>query len=208
MSTNKTPSKAFRVTIEIVGFFLALTLLQGCASSGEVKVDASKRADFAVPTSGKAKVVFYRPKKEASIDIGVHDGEQLVAKLPGKTYCIYECDPGPHLFSGSFGNLDIVNADLLPNRIYYVKTALVPQWVTAAHVKMTPIHPSRAGSDWQEMPRTLMKLEKRIVTPQEVERDRKGIEGYMQRMKVYRDKPGAVFESILPDYGQSSALYP
>jgi len=57
----------------------------------------------------------------------VHDGERLIGRSSSATYFIYECDPGQRVFSFSFGNLDILNADLLPDRIYYVKVMAVAQ---------------------------------------------------------------------------------
>ncbi len=135
----------------------------------------------------------------------MHDCEQLVAKLPGKSYTVYECAPGQHLFSGSFGNLDILNANLFVDRIYYVQARMVVQMFGPAHIKLSPMKPDT--DDWRKMAQVLPKLERRVVTPQEAEHDRKGIEKYMERLKSYQDKPGAVFESILPEYGQNTLLH-
>lgn len=158
-----------------------------------------------MPSPGKAKVVVFRPDSNGGIDVGVHDGEQLVAKLPGKSYTVYECAPGQHLFSGSFGNLDILNANLSPERIYYVQAGMVVQMFGPAHIKLSPMKPDTA--EWRKMAQVLPRLEKRVVTPVEAERDRKGIERYMERLKFYQNKSGAVFESILPEYGQTTLLY-
>jgi len=93
---------SIRISIKNLCVWLPwLALLHGCASS-----DSSTRAvrapqnaaDFALPSPGKAKVIFYRPNKNGGIDIGVHDGERLIAKLPGKTYGVYECAPGESMF--------------------------------------------------------------------------------------------------------------
>jgi len=46
----------------------------------------------------KPKLFSIRPNKNGGIDIGVHDGERLIAKLPGKTYGVYECAPGESMF--------------------------------------------------------------------------------------------------------------
>jgi hypothetical protein len=184
---------------------LVIILAAGCAASKETKVSSRAMPDLAMPSPGKAKVVFFRPDSNGGIDVGVHDGEQLVAKLPGKSYTVYESAPGRHLFSGSFGNLDILNANLSPDRIYYVQARMVVQMFGPAHIKLSPMTPDTA--DWQKMVQVLPKLKKRGVTPQEAEHDRKGIVQYMERLKSYQDKPGAVFESILPEYGQSTSLY-
>ena len=193
---------------EMFALLIALVLAAGCASSRTSMPDKRAMPDFALPTPGKAKVVFFRPNSNGGIDIGVHDGERLIAKLSGETYGVYECEAGQHVFSGSFGNMEILDANLLPDRIYYVEAVLAVQMWTPAWVKMTPLHPGAAGNEWQKLPRTLADLEKSVVTPEQAERDRKGIERYMERLKVYRDKPGAVFPKILPEYGQTTSLYP
>jgi len=203
----KYPLRKSDAAVALFGSLLVMTLTHGCASSQGAKVVTKREMpDLAMPSSGKAKLVFFRPDSNSGIDIGVHDGEQLVAKLPGKTYAVYECAPGQHLFSGSFGNLDMVNANLLPDRIYYVKAGLVVQMIGPAWVKLVPIKSQTA--EWQEMSKTLPKLEKKIVTPEESEHDVKGIARYMERLKFYQNKPGAVFETIQPEYGQSAPLYP
>ena len=186
---------------------IAGTFLQGCASSTPAKLDPEKMADFAMPSPGKAKLIFFRPNKDLEMDINVHDGKALAARLLGETYGVYECQSGPHTFSASFGNLDIVNAELLPDRIYYVRAVLVPQMWTPAWVKMKPVHPG-SGDDWQEMREAVSRLKKRVVTPESAAHDMKGIERYMERFEVYKNKPGAVFERILPEYGQSTPAFP
>jgi hypothetical protein len=208
MNITNIQFKKYRAKIGMFGLLLVVTLGQGCASSGTSNTVKSVTSEFAMPSPGKAKVIFVRSTSNGGVDLGVHDGERLVAKLSGKTYGVYECEPGQHLFSGSFGNLYILNANLLPDRIYYVKAVLIDQMWTSAFVKMTPLYPGAAGSDWEKMPRILTKLKKSIVTPEQAERDKKGIDRYMERLKVYRDKPGLVLESILPEYGQTTSLYP
>ena len=165
------------------------------------------KSDAAVPSPGKARVIFYRPESGGGVDLGVHDGDRLVAKLFGHTYGAYECDPGPHVFSGSFGNMEILNATLLPDRIYYVKGRLVAQMWTSAFVELTPLHPGTPGKEWTALPRVLSRLKKSVVTPEQAERDKKGIGHYMERLKAYQDKPGAVPKSLLPEHGQSTSFY-
>jgi hypothetical protein len=208
MNITNIQFKKCRAKIGMFGLLLVVMLAQGCASSGTSNTVKSATSEFAMPSPGKTKVIFVRPTSNGHVDLGVHDGERLVAKLSGKTYGVYECEPGQHLFSGSFGNLYILNANLLPDRIYYVKAVLIDQMWTSAFVKMTPLYPGAAGSDWEKMPRILTKLKKSVVTPEQAERDKKGIDRYMERLKVYRDKPGSDLESILPEYGQTTSLYP
>jgi hypothetical protein len=210
MSIDNIHFKQFDTKLGMFGLLLTMVLVQGCASSSpkRSKADNAAMPDFAMPSPGKSKVIFIRPNSNGGIDVGVHDGEQLAAKLSGKTYGVYECDPGQHLFSGSFGNVAILEATLLPDRIYYVKAVLVVQTWGPAWVKLSPIHPGGAGSDWQQMARTLADVKMSVVTPEQAEHDRKGIGRYMERMKVYRNKPGAVSETILPEYGQATPARP
>lgn len=184
---------------------LASLLIVGCASTDTEK--GGKSVSIPMPSAGKSRVVFVRANKEGGpIDFGVHDGDVLVGKLRDKTYFVYDCAPGHHVFSSSFGNLMILNADLSPDRIYYVHVrgqlrAWGPMWI-----KMDPIYPGCPGEQsWEKLPRTLGKLREYTVTSAEVEHDLKGIEKYKERMKKYESDPEAN-EKLLADHGQQSLL--
>jgi hypothetical protein len=206
MNMKNTNFQQFCAKLGMPALVPAIMLAQGCVSQGSSPADKS---DFGMPQPGKAKVIFICPVSGGGLEVGVHDGEQLVAKLPYKTYGVYECNPGPHLFSGSFGNVAILNANLLPDRIYYVVADFQARTFGVAWVKLVPLYPGGSEIKWQKLPEVLARMRKGVaVTPEIAERDRAGIGGYMERLNTYRDKPAAGLHTILPEYGQTTPIFP
>jgi len=196
-----------RSPIKLVIVCLVSALLAaGCASTHADK--SAKSASIPTPPAGKSEVVFMRPGSDGKgIDFAVRDGDRLIGKSLSSTYFAYECDPGHHVFSSSFGNLTILSAELLPDRIYYVNVrgqlrAFGPVWV-----KMEPLYPDCAAMKWDKLPETLADLKETTVTSAEVEHDLKGIENYKERMKKYENDPQHN-ERILPEYGQTRPIQP
>ena len=192
----------------MLGLLLVTMFASGCASTAHM--DAAKIADLGMPAPGKSKVVFLRPSHLAfAVHFAVHDGEKMIGRSSSAEYFTYECDPGQHVFSTSMENLAFLDADLLPDRIYYVKIqATMGFWI--ARVKMSALYPGCTEIKWEELPHILAKLEKTTITSEDVTNDLKGIKGYMERLKEYQDKPqkdpNAV--KILPEYGQTTPLTP
>jgi hypothetical protein len=190
------------------GLLLATVLLNGCASTGDTEAGKSSLKlgpDFAMPAPGKSKVIFIRPGHFAfAVHYWVHDGQQLIGESSSSEYFAYECDPGHHVFSTSMDNLSFLDADLLPDRIYYVRVqAVMGMWI--AGVKMSALYPGCRDINWPKMARIVSDLEKTTITSDDATRDAKNIEGYMKRLKEYqdKDKDGG---KILPEYGQTTPL--
>lgn len=185
---------------------LPLVFGAGCAST--VYTRGQKNAlNLSMPAPGKAKVVFVRPSQflAHAMRFHVHDEDRLIGVLSSSTFFVYECDPGPHVFSSSMENMAILEADLLPDRIYYAKlSAGMGAWI--ARVNLYSLHPDCAGNLWPEMPKILGHVEETIATPEEVAADVKGAANYMERMKKYRSQPQS--ERILPDHGQNQPIGP
>ena len=187
------------------GLLLATAFVNGCASTGGSS-SLNLGPDFAMPSSpGKSKVIFIRPGHFAyAVHYWVHDGKQLIGESSSSEYFAYECDPGHHVFSTSMDNLSFLDADLLPDRIYYVRVqAVMGMWI--AGVKMSALYPGCPDINWRQMPKIVSKLEKTTINSNDMERDAKNIEGYMKRLKEYQDK-SRDGGKILPEYGQTSSL--
>lgn len=186
------------------GLLLVTVFAAGCTSTA--KTDVGKLWGFGMPPTGKSKVVFIRPSSEGkAIDFGVHDGERLIGRSLSSTYFVYECDPGQHVFSSSFGNLAILYADLLPDRIYYVNVqgqlkAFSPVWV-----KLDALYPGCAAIKWEKISNILTKLKETTITSSEVEHDLTGVEKYKERMKKY-ENDAQPDPRILPEYGQTNPI--
>jgi hypothetical protein len=200
--------KKLSTKIAMFGLLLVTVFVNGCASTTDTvtgKPALNLGPDFGMPAPGKSKVIFLRPGHFAyAVHFGVHDGERLIGESSSSEYFAYECDPGHHIFSTSMDNLCFLDADLLPDRIYYVEVqATMGMWI--AGVRMNALYPGCPEVNWQKMPRIISKLEKTTITSNDVGRDKKNIEGYMKRLKEYQDKSKDEGK-ILPEYGQTVPL--
>jgi hypothetical protein len=208
MNVIITFGQQFSLKTAMFGLLLASVFLSGCAST--TITDPAKRADLGMPSPGKSKVVFIRPGKfeGGGIHFGVHDEERLIGKLLSSTYFVYECDPGHHVFSTSMENLSFLDANLLPDRIYYVKVEAT-MGLLIARAKMSALYPGCDDIPWQKMPGLLAESSKTTITSEEVERDMKGAEGYTERLKKNENEPEPHKDAnkILPEYGQTAPIF-
>jgi len=75
------------------------------------------------PSEGKALVNFIRPSYlwGAGTTATIWDSDKLIIiSKHGKHSFQYECEPGKHLFTAWSGYVSPVEAEFLPNRIYYI----------------------------------------------------------------------------------------
>lgn len=73
------------------------------------------------PIAGKAIVNFVRPSSVGkALQAPIWDGEKLIAMSLGKMAFQYECAPGKHIFIAWSEYKSPVEAELLPNRVYYI----------------------------------------------------------------------------------------
>ena len=73
------------------------------------------------PSEGKAIVNFVRPSSFGKgVKAPIWDGEKLIAMSLGKMAFQYECDAGKHIFIAWSEYKSPVEADLLPDRVYYI----------------------------------------------------------------------------------------
>ena len=79
------------------------------------------------PSEGKALVNYVRPSRYRYEEkANVWDGAKLIGMSFGRQCFQYECEPGKHLFIAWLQYKSPVEADLLPNRIYYSHPILNP----------------------------------------------------------------------------------
>ena len=84
-----------------------------------------------MPAPGKSKVVFIRPRenKRYELTYSVHDDDRLIGELASGYFFQFECEPGYHWFSTSMEDVAMLEATLLPDRIYYVRVSAAMGWV-------------------------------------------------------------------------------
>ena len=194
----------------LYSMLLSIALLAGCAGGGGSGKQITTSMKIGEPGPTKAKVVFVRSPGARYAKFAVHDADRLVAIVPYHSYCIYECEPGHHRFSATLGNVAILDADLLPARVYYVEVHET-HGLVAPGVEMHPIYPNCKGNKWKHLPKWLDSAREVVLDDAAIEHDKKGIAEYVARVEKYREEkymtdPGR--ERILPEHGQIKPTVP
>lgn len=121
--------KSSIMLIRVALLVLAFGLLGGCAGTvknmREAPIDKLTRVQ---PEPGKALVVFMRPSGlgfavQSSVFEVRNDAPTLVGIVAAKTKVAYHTTPGKHLFMAIGETADYMEADLLPDRTYYVRVS-------------------------------------------------------------------------------------
>ena len=81
------------------------------------------------PSEGKAIVHFMRPSSLGKAQqVTIWDNDKLIGITSGKMAFQYECDPGKHLFISWSEYKSPVEAELLPDRVYYIVLRMRMGW--------------------------------------------------------------------------------
>jgi len=130
--------------IAITPVMLAVFLIVlGCAGKSVYMVPA---APVAGPAPDKALVYFMRPSGMGfAINFQIWDSDHFVGLNQAKSYFVYECDPGTHLFIGIAENKVALKADLDAGKSYYVGTNVRTGW-GKARMQFTPV--TRSSELW------------------------------------------------------------
>ncbi len=99
-----------------------------------------------------------------SREFQIWDRDRFIGLSQAKSYFIYLCDPGKHLFIGIAENKVAVDADLAPGRSYYIlREPRMGGW--KARLAMEPV--SQGSESWDKV--EPMKHELAFVVPVEEE---------------------------------------
>lgn len=87
--------------------------------------DDQKMDDSRRPAPGKALVYFVRTQVAgAAISVQLVADRKALGWTRSKTFVVFEGDPGKHEFASISEGGALLDADLLPDRIYYVQVAI------------------------------------------------------------------------------------
>lgn len=82
-----------------------------------------------VPTQDKALVRFMRPSGMGyAVNFNLLDGTKVIGNSVAKSQFDYLADPGHHLFVSIAENKVFLEADLAPEKVYYIITRIYPGW--------------------------------------------------------------------------------
>jgi hypothetical protein len=101
---------------------LSLCFFTGCAAVPMASTQADLTAkEFKIPSNNKAGVYIYRNESfGAAIKMGLLADERFIGSTAAMTYHYIELTPGSHIFRGTAENDSVINADLMPNKLYYI----------------------------------------------------------------------------------------
>jgi hypothetical protein len=133
--------------IAIVTLMLSVFLMvMGCAGKSGYMVTATPVAG---PASDKALVYFMRPSGMGfAVHFQIWDSDHFVGLSQAKSYFVYECAPGTHLFIGLAENKVALKADLAAGKSYYVGTNVRTGWAKA-RMEFTPV--TRGSELWDKV---------------------------------------------------------
>lgn len=102
------------------------SFVASCAMKRPYMIDQERKSK---PGEGKALVNFIRPSGFGyAAKATIWDRDKLIGVSFGKQGFQYECDPGKHLFIAWSEYKSPVQADLLPNRVYYIVLRIRMGW--------------------------------------------------------------------------------
>ena len=148
---------------------VVILLAAGCAGKSKYMRTAIPPAE--VSPAGKAMVYFLRP---SGLGYAIHfqiwdyykSDYKLIGLSQAKSYFVYECDPGKHLFIGFAENKRAVEADIEAGKSYYIITQVkMGGW--KARMAFIPV--TRESEFWNQMDSYKKKLhfilpEKEVIT--------------------------------------------
>lgn len=98
-----------------------LFLLSISISFSQIKSDK-----ITPPEEGKSVIYFMRTTSlGALMNVRYFNKSEYLGKFKGVNYLRYECDPGENIFWIKAENIDVLEANLEPNKIYIVETNAV-----------------------------------------------------------------------------------
>ena len=107
--------RRFSQAIVVVSLIL---FVASCAVKRPYMIDQEPKLK---PSEGKALINFVRPSGNAAVQKAtIWDRNRLIAVSFGMQGFQYECDPGKHLIISWSAYKSPVEAELLPNRVYYI----------------------------------------------------------------------------------------
>jgi hypothetical protein len=102
----------------------ALSFL-GCAIPN-MEYSRPTNMTIAVAPENKSLIYFIRPQEQGHlINAAVYDGDEFIGFVPYKQKLPYYAAPGQHRFMVVSETADFMDADLLPNKTYYVQVKLI-----------------------------------------------------------------------------------
>lgn len=126
------------------------------------------------PPAGMSTVYFFRTSSlGAAINFSYFDSTRLIGRFNGPKYIRYDCRPGAHLFWARSENKDFIEADLQPDKIYFILA--VPQMgAFKAAVQIEAVDPGDIKT-LEKIAKLMAKKPGETFTPEKLASDEKDL---------------------------------
>lgn len=163
---------------------LSLVFVVSCSIKRPYMIDEEPKLK---PTDGKVLVNFIRPSGTGyAAKATIWDSDKLVGVSFGKQGFQYQCDPGKHLFVAWSEYKSPVEADLLPNRIYYIVLRIKMGW-WRGRIHMVPVH--KQHPLWEKALTSQRSLPNRTFDQQALDAaEAEGKEKILKYLKYYENE--------------------
>ena len=132
---------------KVVPLLIVLLMMFGCAGSSQYMRKTAPPVGG--PSPEKALVYFMRPSGFGfAINFQIWDSRELIGLAQAKSFFVYECDPGKHLFIGLAENKRAVEAELEAGKSYYILTQ-VKMGAWKARMGFVPV--TRGSEYWDKV---------------------------------------------------------
>jgi len=143
---KETAMKRYRRIAIVTVMVSVLIMVMCCAGRSGYMAPATPTAG---PAPDKALVYFMRPSGMGfKVNFQIWDSDYFVGLSQAKSYFVYECNPGIHLFIGIAENKVAIQADLAAGKSYYVGTNVRVGWAKA-RMQFTPV--TRGSELWDKV---------------------------------------------------------
>lgn len=176
---------------------LTLILLISIGVSSFAQIKSEK---ITAPSEGKAVIYFLRTTSLGTLmNMRYFNKGAYLGKFNGVNYLRYECDPGKTYFWIKAENIDVLEADLAPNKIYLVETnAAMGAFSAAAKFKIVDFENPKQV---KRINKLLEKKDTKKFTQEELERGKEKMKKVIQKgmKKVHSKIKKGKFKKLTPD---------
>jgi hypothetical protein len=152
------------------------------------------------PSPGKSVVYFARTSgMGAIVNFTYCDSASLIGRFSGPGYIRYECEPGHHFFWARSENRDFVEAELAPDKVYFI-LAYVGMGAVKASVDLIPLNPAKDIKDMERILKLIDKQTNRTPDEEQLRSDREELAPVIERgLKQYATEQQQGYEhDVLP----------
>lgn len=161
---------------------------------------AQAQDELEPPAPGKSVIYIARTTPYgANFNFTYLDSATLLGRCAGPAYIRYECDPGHHVIWARAENRDYVEAELAPDKTYFI-LATVGVGMVTVQVDLVPINPSKDLKEMERIFKLIAKQRPVKFSPAQLESDKTDLGPAIERgLSTYsEEQKKGVKHDVLP----------